>query len=144
MADFLVLAEETFNIEMNNNLKISGLYHESIPSNRNEDFEWIPFGGSKSVSYGVVDSVSGGMYFSFPSREWTLDMSINIGEKPTYRVFGIRSGTSLLDCQIPERGEKDGLYIVSMSVYIGNGITIKDSFKLRSLSGLDFWFMRKA
>ena len=129
---------------MNNNLKISGLYHESIPSNRHGDFEWIPFGGSKSISYGVVNSTSGGMYFSFPSREWTLDMSISIGNKPTYRVFGIRSGTNLSDCQIPERVEGDGLYIVSMSVYIGNGITIKDSFKLRSLSGLDFWFMRKA
>ena len=109
---------------MNNKLKISGLYHESIPSNRHNDFEWLPFGESKYISYGVVDSASGGIYFSFPSREWTLDMSINISDKPTYRVFGIRSGASLLDCQIPERGEKDGLYIVSMSVYIGNGIIL--------------------
>ena len=129
---------------MSGNINISGLYCETTPSNRHGDFEWLPFGSSKSVMYGVLGSTSDGLYFTFPSREWTLDISINLGDLPTYRIFGVRSGTHIADCNIPKRREKDPLYLVSMALYIGSGITLKESFKLRSLSGLDFWLMRKA
>lgn len=124
-------------------MNISGIYTENPTSLDLDDSVWESFGKSK-VNYRVINSSSNGIYFTFPSRDWTLDMSINIDDRPTYRVFGIRSGTNIKDCEIPTREEKDGLYIVSMSIHIGNGIIIKDSFKLRSLSGLDFWFMKKA
>lgn len=128
---------------MKQEFKVSGLYYESKTPREGDDFEWLSFGGSKSVMYGVLNDSSSGMYFSFPSRDWTLDMTISLGDNPTYRVFGIRSGTYLKNCSIFERKEKDPLYVVSVSIHIGNGIVVKDSFKLKNISGLDFWFMRK-
>ena len=127
---------------MNKSFKVSGLYYDSGTPRENEHFEWLQFGNSKSVKYGVLNDSFGGMYFSFPSREWTMDMTINLGDNPTYRIFGIRSGTYIKDCSFAKREEKDPLYTVSMSIHIGDGVIVKDLFKLRDLCGLDFWFMK--
>jgi hypothetical protein len=70
-----------------------------------------------------------------------MDMVITLGEKKS-RWFGVRSGVFIKDGEIPVREEKDPLYTLNLSIHIGNGVIVKDSFRLRDVSGLDFWFKK--
>jgi hypothetical protein len=126
-------------------VRVSGLFAESdvIQSYEDQCSDWTQFGKGSDLKYRVCNSSSSGIYFTFPSRDWTLDMSINIGDSKTIRCFGVRSGTLIKDLDIPVREEGSPLYSVSLSIHIGNGIVKKESFKLRSISGLDFWFMKE-
>lgn len=124
-------------------LKVSGLTYDPETLSEREDVDsgWLSFGDSGKVNYRVLHSTSTGIYFTFPSRDWTMDMVVTLGEKKS-RWFGIRSGVFIKDGEIPAREEKDPLYTLTLSIHIGNGVIVKDSFKLRDISGLDFWFLR--
>jgi hypothetical protein len=124
-------------------LKVSGLTYNPETFSEREDIDsgWISFCNGGILNYRVLQSTSTGIYFTFPSRDWTMDMVVTLGEKKS-RWFGIRSGVLIKDGEIPVREEKDPLYTLSLSIHIGNGVIVKDSFRLRDISGLDFWFKR--
>jgi hypothetical protein len=124
-------------------LKVSGLTYDPEAFSEKEDIDsgWISFDNRGILNYRVLQSTSTGIYFTFPSRDWTMDMTITLGEKKS-RWLGIRSGVLIKDGEIPVRVEKDSLYTLSLSIHVGNGTIVKNSFKLRNVFGLDFWFKR--
>lgn len=126
-----------------NGLRVSAFYQSPYVITNHEEYttDWTRFSSRDITSFKVTKTLDAGLAFTFPSRDWTLDFSISNREGVTLKFFGIRSGTNLRS-EILNFSPDSGPFKLNLSLHIGEGVYLKRSLELESLSRTGILFKR--